>query len=142
MSAIKHGIAWNKGYEIGDEEVDLQHRTMFEKLSELVEACIDGSSKEKLGDMLGFLATYAVKHFEDEEAYQLKHKYPGYQQHKEVHEKFKVTVGELVERFNESGSSEQLSSDVNKIVVKWLIEHILGEDKKIGAYVKQMHASA
>jgi len=60
-----------------------------------------------------------------------------FKKHKKIHENFKATVGELVQRFEDSGSSENLSSDVNKILVRWLVNHIQKEDSKIGEHIKK-----
>jgi len=81
------------------------------------------------------LVNYTVQHFNDEEVLQIKCNYPEYEKHKQIHEDFKVTVTELIKRFNESGSSTNLCEDVKSIVIKWLVNHIMSEDKKISAYL-------
>ena len=133
-----YGLAWKDEYNLGHEWVDMQHRRLFELVGGLVASCVDGSDKEKLKGTLDFLVNYTVHHFDDEEAFQLKYNYPGYKSHKLIHDEFKATVGRLVERFTESGSSAELSSDVNKIVVRWLITHISREDKKIGDHIRNL----
>jgi len=45
-----------------------------------------------------------------------------------------------VRRFEKNASSEELSNDVNKIVVRWLIGHIQMEDKKIGKHIRSITA--
>jgi hemerythrin len=132
-----YGLAWKDEFNLGHDWVDMQHRRLFELVSGLVAACADGSDVIKLKGTLDFLVNYTVQHFDDEEALQLKYNYPGYEKHKLLHEDFKTTVGALVEKFTKSGSSAELSSDVNKIVVRWLINHIQREDKKIGEYIRR-----
>ena len=134
------GIKWNDSYKLGNEKVDGQHRQLFELLSGLVNSCEDGSELTKIQEALDFLVNYTIQHFNDEEALQIACGYPEYERHKELHEAFKVTVTDLVKRFVTSGSSFELSSDLNKIVVRWLISHIQGEDKKIGSYIKETTA--
>jgi len=140
MSVQNYGIAWDDRLKMGNEHVDSQHKRLFALVSELVGQCMDGSNAEKLKETLDFLVDYTVRHFYDEEAIQVLHNFPGYENHKQLHEDFKLTVGSLVERFAESGSSEELSSDVNKIVVRWLVSHIRQEDKKIGEYIRRVEA--
>jgi len=137
MGEMKYGIAWSDSYKLGEENVDSQHRKLFELLSDLVAACMDGSELEKVKETLDFLVGYTVQHFNDEEALQVMCGYPDYERHKQLHEDFKVTVGGLVKEFNESGSSTELSHDLNIIVVKWLVNHIQGEDKKIGKHIRE-----
>ena len=138
MSDVKHGLAWSKVYELGVEQIDAQHRRLFVLVSELTKACIDGVETEKLYETLDFLVNYTVQHFNDEEALQLKYNYPDYERHKQLHEDFKATVGGLVQEFVNSGSSAELSSNVNTIVVRWLIQHIQREDKKIGVHINSL----
>jgi len=138
MSEIVYGIAWNDIYKLGNSGVDAQHRRLFELVSELVSACIDGSSTEKLQSTLDFLVAYTVQHFYDEESLQVQYNYPGYLAHKRMHEDFKVEVGRLVDSFKANGSSAQLSDNVNKIIVRWLVRHIQREDKKIGEHIRNI----
>jgi len=101
-----------------------QHKKLFELVSNLICACIHGYDTEKLHETLNFLVNYTVQHFTDEEALQIEFKYPEYDKHKKLHEDFKVTVGGLVKVFKDNGSSVELSNNVNKIVVRWLVNHI------------------
>ena len=135
MNEIKYGMAWSKDFELGCGQVDTQHRRLFELVSELVSACMDGRDTHKLRETLDFLVTYTIRHFTDEEALQLSCNYPGYERHRQIHEDFKVTVGELVREFDQYGSTVELSNNVNKTVVKWLINHIQREDKRIGDHL-------
>ena len=86
------------------------------------------------------MVNYTVHHFYDEELLQVQYSFPDYARHKQLHDDFKKTVGELVQRFAESGSSEELSCDVNKVVVRWLTGHIRQEDKKIGEHMRRVAA--
>ena len=140
MNAQTHGIAWDDRLKLGNEQVDAQHKRLFELLSELVGQCIDGSNAEKLRETLDFLVNYTISHFYDEESIQVQYNFPEYRKHKQMHEDFKKVVGGLVQRFNESGSSKELSNDVNKVIVRWLISHIRQEDKKIGEHISRMTA--
>jgi len=139
MREIKHGIKWSKDLETGNPQVDSQHHRLFELVSDIIEACIDNTCELRLRETLEFLVEYTVQHFIDEEALQLQVKYPDYENHKKLHDDFTETVSGLVRQYLESGSSEELSSNVNKIVVHWLVDHIQYEDKKIGLYIHNMH---
>ena len=140
MDTQMQGIVWDERLKLDNEKVDSQHKRLFELLSELVKQCTDGCNVEKLRETLDFLSDYTVQHFYDEESLQIQYNFPGYTRHKQLHEDFKKVVGDLVQRFAESGSSKELSDDVNKIVVRWLISHIQQEDKKIGKHIQQMTA--
>ena len=132
------GVAWKDSYSLGNEQIDLQHKKLFELINGLVVACLEKRSQEKLQETLTFLGNYVVQHFYFEEELQLRHNYPERDRHIQLHKDFMQTVGELTAKFKKNGSSSKLSSDVNKIVVRWLINHILREDKKIGEYIRSV----
>jgi len=117
----------------------MQHKKIFELTTDLINTCEDGSSRENVRETLDFLIDYAARHFTDEENLQLEINYPGYGRHKKMHEEFKLRVSELVQRFIMKGSSDDLSNEVNNFLVRWLVNHIQKEDKKIGLY-KQKQA--
>ena len=116
--------------------VDTQHQRIFEQISSLVKSCEDGEDVEKLQETLDFLVNHTIRHFTDEEALQLEYGYPGYKRHKAMHDEFKAVVDGLVKRFKEGGSSAELSSDVNKTVIRWFVNHIRNEDKRISSHVR------
>ena len=133
---LECGLTWDESLLTGDTRVDMQHQEIFRRVGALLQACGDGSSARQLEDMLGFLASYAIQHFTDEEALQLEYGYPDYENHRQQHEDFKSTVGELAGRFHAGGSSEALCDDVNKFLVKWLTQHIRNEDKRLGEHIR------
>ncbi|MCL2705277.1 MAG: bacteriohemerythrin [Spirochaetaceae bacterium] len=136
INELDYGIAWNDSLITGNTIVDIQHQEIFRLVSDLVRFCEDGKDASKLKDTLVFLVNHAVRHFTDEEALQLEWGYPDYENHKKRHDDFKITIGELLQKFEKSGSSIELSQNVNKIVVKWLVNHIQQEDKKISDYIR------
>ena len=136
--SMKYGIAWNDSYKLGNDKVDEQHRTLFELVGSLAYACMEGREAETLMRTLDFLVNYTVQHFNDEEQLQIQFDFPDYERHKQLHEDFKLTVAGLVQRYKESASAEDLSNDVNRIVARWLVNHIQREDKKIGEHIRSV----
>jgi len=137
-SQLDHGVIWDDSLLLGNILVDIQHQKLFELATDLAAACRKGNSTEKLQETLEFLANYAIKHFTDEEALQIEYSYPNYERHKQIHNDFKTTIDDLVERFKSSGSSLELNSDINEIIVRWLVNHIKNEDKKISDYIRSI----
>ena len=138
MGEIKYGIAWSDDYKLGNGKVDAQHRRLFELVSDLVGSCVEGSGEEKVKEALDFLVDYTIQHFIDEEALQLEYGYPEYESHRQLHEEFKGTVGAMISEYENTGSSQELGDNVNKTIVRWLINHIQREDKKIADHIRKM----
>ena len=131
-----NGIVWDKKFEVGNNTVDRQHKSLCEMINNLILQCENGKAAETLQDTLAFLVDYTVFHFASEEALQIESGYPGYEEHKQIHEDFKETVADLVQRFEENGSSEELVKDIRETVIEWLTNHMQNEDTKIGNYIR------
>jgi hemerythrin-like metal-binding protein len=136
-NAWKNGVAWSKDLETGNDEIDSQHKQLFQLVSDLAEACANNGGAETLGESLDFLASYTVNHFMDEEALQLRYGYSGYEEHKKLHDEFRKTASELVALYKANGSAKELSGKVNSVIIRWLAQHIKREDSKIAAHIKK-----
>ena len=141
MNQVVKKIAWKDSYRLGHEQVDMQHKEIFEIVYILNNACVDGSGKAKLQETLRFLETYTIQHFYYEEELQLRYSFPEYDNHKKMHGAFAKTVDEVKSIFSENGSSVELSRRLNESLLSWLIHHIQREDTKIGKHIAESNAS-
>jgi len=128
-------IAWSEDYELGNNFVDSQHKRLFELVGNIGKTCLEGGDINSLSETLDFLLQYTVQHFSDEEALQLECDFPEYEYHKNLHDEFEASVIEKVSEFKKSGSTDELIETVNDFIITWLVNHILKEDMKIGAYL-------
>jgi len=133
----RYGLIWNKDLNTGNEKIDEQHKTLFNLVSDLIEANEKGESKIKASERLIFLAKYAVDHFLYEEKLMLETAYFGYGEHKKMHDDFKVTVNDLIDNYIANGTSDELAQTIDEVVISWLLSHIFREDKKIAVYIKE-----
>ena len=138
MAGLEESIAWDDNLLTGNALIDMQHKEIFARIGDFIRGCENGDDEENPEDILAFIANYTTRHFVDEEALQVEYGYPGYAQHKNEHEEFIATVDELAERFQANGLSYELSKDINKIVAKWLINHIKNEDKMMIEYIRSV----
>ena len=129
---------FDKSLETGNPAIDSQHRELINATNRLLSACSVGKGRTEIENTLKFLSDYIVKHFGDEEALQLKYKYPDYQVHKKLHEEFKATVRKIVAEYEETGATITLVSKVNSAVGGWLITHIKTIDKKLAEYIRSV----
>jgi hemerythrin-like metal-binding protein/PAS domain S-box-containing protein len=132
-----NGIVWDKKFELGNNTVDMQHKSLCEMINNLILQCEHGKAADTLHETLAFLVDYTVYHFENEEALQIKTGFPEYENHKKIHEGFKVTVSELVRRFDKNGSSDELVKDIRETVIAWLTNHMQNEDIRIGKHIRE-----
>ncbi len=126
-------IDWTTKNEVGVAEVDAQHKKLFELLNRLHESVVQGKEQSELYAILDELIEYTVVHFKTEEDLFLKYDYPGYQEHKGVHDALTRTALELQESLREG--SAVLSFELLDFLNTWLTEHTLGLDQQMGPFL-------
>ena len=129
---MKNIIAWKKNYEVGNIEIDSQHKT-FLKIIEKLQNAYENKLNDQL--LLGYvieLYKYAAYHFVSEENYMIEQQYPDYEEHKKLHDDL---LKELVDNIT-TFKIEYI--DVEKLIdfsLNWFIAHTTTIDKKIIEYI-------
>lgn len=134
-------MEWTQDLSVGVAEIDNQHKELINKVNVFFEKVNSPIGDKQVLELLDFLAGYVVTHFKDEEALQIKYKYPQYAQHKQVHEDFIKTVGGIRKDIEDSGFTVVTKTLVGSTLVNWLVLHISKMDKMVGAHIKSMTAT-
>ena len=134
-------MQWTDDMTVGVKKIDDQHKELFEKINDLVDAIRQHTCKYKISDVVKFLDDYIVFHFGEEEKYMQQHKYPGYPQHKAQHKLFMENFHELKKELpklegGKKPGSYDLSMETNQVVVDWILDHIASVDKELGEFLK------
>lgn len=127
-------MTWRDNFAIGIPQIDKQHKELCDQVDNLFAACTQGKGGEEVLKVLNFLASYTVRHFADEEAYQQKIKYPRFQEHKAKHTEFLNQVTKLKKEATENGTNISLVIKINQIISDWLINHIKMTDSDLKNY--------
>jgi hemerythrin len=127
---------WDKSLEIGNQQIDDQHKQLIEALNNFLRARDEKRSNDELKKSLNFLNDYTIKHFFEEEQLQRKYGYPDYENHKNLHAGLKKVVRDLQVQLLMKGPSESLFDDVKTRVGDWLVAHIKTQDTQIAVYLK------
>jgi hemerythrin len=123
--------------EIGVAKIDEQHRTLVDRLNELVEMGLKSISKEETQKTLDLLGAYVVEHFGDEEALQIQSGYPKYEEHKSLHQQFVNQFILLKKEFDANGNSVKFTMDLNSSIIDWIVRHIKRADVEFGKYYRE-----
>ncbi|WP_432734613.1 bacteriohemerythrin [Maridesulfovibrio sp. FT414] len=127
-------IEWHDGLKIGVEEIDNQHKELIRIVNEVLDKSKSGKEDAALDALFGQLREYAVYHFNSEEKYMEQIEYPYLAEQKRAHKELKGKVKQLQSaRFHKEHVSWEEAKD---LLARWLIEHLLHEDFKIGQFVK------
>lgn len=129
-------ILWTDALAVGIEEIDRQHKGLFEQVDRLLVAAQKGAGQEELGNLLDFLGRYVVEHFGTEERYMEQYGYPDAPEHRRQHAGFVQYYQDVRARIDRDGASLSTLLQVQKYVVDWLNNHIRKSDKALGAYLK------
>ena len=127
-------IEWTEDLATGSSEIDNQHKTIFIRINDMLEACKQGQGKAKVESLIAFLEEYVLSHFDEEERFMKKHSYPDYPAHKALHVEFIAQLVALKKQITTEGVGVHTVIATNQLVVNWFINHIRKVDTKLGAF--------
>lgn len=125
-------MLWNRTLETGIAKIDEQHKELFRQ----VDILVDRSQSERIPETLAFLGDYVIKHFRDEQAMHAASQYPRAEEHKKMHRDFVVKYQEMKKSYEGSGDKLTVVLNINKVVITWLKDHIMVQDKDFAQYYK------
>ncbi len=129
-------IEWTEDLATGVNEIDNQHKELFKRINNLLNACKEGKGRDETGKIIQFLDDYVITHFSAEEEYMRKYDYPGFTHHKAQHLEFMENFSKLKTQVEKEGPGVHLVVTINHMVVQWLQNHIKKVDKAMGAFLK------
>jgi hemerythrin len=134
--SIVKDIVWGEILSIGVDEIDEDHRKLVGIFNILNHAVKEGESPEYLAATLVELINCTVWHFSHEERLMLKYRYPETAEHKAEHQDLIKSAQELQQ---ELLRADQAVADEHIVFLeRWLTEHILTADGRLGAYLSQV----
>jgi len=130
-------VEWHEYLSVGVEEIDSQHRHLFDKFNAMLASCERGDSADEINRLFAFLGAYVITHFSDEERLMQRLGFPDYPRHRDLHQAFTLQVAALKDRLINEGPTPSLVATLCLTINGWLIEHISGIDRAIGKFVKE-----
>lgn len=124
-------MEWSADLEIGVEQIDEQHRRFFDFVNDLQDA-----AEADLEEKLEFLKSYALEHFDAEEAFMEAHEYPRLNEHAQLHVEFIRQYSDMVREFREFGSPGPELARIRELAETWLVKHITRADADYAKYTR------
>ncbi len=128
-------FSWQKDYEIGVDEIDLEHKSIIDNYEKLYHYMITGKGHDYYDEMVQFLEKYVNEHFVHEELFQKSINYDQMAEHAEHHRLFKEKVFGIIANQKEKEVTNMDLVRINLFLKDWLLHHILVEDAKIGIFL-------
>jgi hemerythrin len=119
---------------IGVESIDNEHKRLIKIANAIIKISNESRSKDQLIHAISYLREYTVVHFQNEEHYMESIHYPGLAEHRQEHAKLKLVVKDYQATLYHAESLDGI--DVLSFIKSWLLEHVLGSDMRIKAYIK------
>ncbi|MDQ6979006.1 MAG: bacteriohemerythrin [Mariprofundaceae bacterium] len=125
-------IVWKDEWCTGEDDVDKQHRVLFQYLADLEAHMSAGDVNERyVKNLLTNLGIFTRSHFCYEEICMRTHRCSVASQNKEQHIKLLAAYTQYVKRFEAEGLSEDLIQKLHDFLYSWLVNHILKIDTKL-----------
>ncbi len=124
-------ITWKDEYSLGIENIDQQHKKLFEIAGRAYELLKDQhylDKYDKIIEILDELKEYTVYHFNQEEEYMKSINYKKILSHKVQHDDFVEKVNNVDFRHIDDNQDKYITETLD-FVLNWIQQHILGTDK-------------
>ncbi|WP_169304183.1 bacteriohemerythrin [Deferribacteres bacterium DY0037] len=127
-------MPWTKEMELGVKIFDDQHKKLVQMINDLYDTMQQNKGADALLKILNDLVEYTVYHFDNEEEMFAKYNYSRQKEHIKIHTDLKNTAVELREKI--LAGEAVVGFNVIRFLEDWLMNHILGEDKKYAELFK------
>jgi len=129
-------IVWGQVLSVEVDEIDEDHRKLLDIFNILNHSLIDGESPDYLTAVLEELINCTIWHFSHEERLMLKYGYNEIEEHKAMHQELIKNAKELQHKILQA--DKPIADEDVVFLERWLIEHILTDDMRLGAYLSQV----
>jgi hemerythrin len=129
-------LKWSEEFATGSPVVDAQHRMLIDKINELEHLLREAPlSKSACDDLLGFLSSYAARHFIVEEECMARYRCPAHQKNKQAHKAFLAVFARFKDRYLSEGPTPELLRSLQTAASEWIQYHILTVDVELKACI-------
>lgn len=132
-------LKWKEQYSTGVWWQDKQHKELFDRLGMLLDALEHSRVREDISSLFEFLESYAIRHFNSEEASMERTGYSGRRAHSGEHRRFLQELAALKSEFEEAATLA-LIIKVQRQLAEWFVSHIGNMDKSLGAFLRAQEA--
>ena len=121
-------VEWTEAMSVGSSTLDTHHQMIFDCLNALHPLLDAPGRDEEVRAVLAKLEDFVLVHFSEEEQAMKKAGYPHWKDHKELHDRMYEKVFNLKADVEHGRALDAVH--LFELVNDWLVQHIMGEDKK------------
>jgi hemerythrin len=120
----------------GIEDVDAQHRILFELANDVVETSDEKKGRAFFERTSTFLKEYVAYHFASEEMVMLEHHYPKAEAHSQRHASLRAELATLVLDPNAAGSVKKINAQLCFFIEDLVVQHVRTWDREMAAFYR------
>lgn len=128
---------WSSDLKLGIPVIDRQHHQLVNKLEELLTVIHQGKDYKQIRGLAAFLQRYTLEHFQTEEGYMRKFKYPQVAEHTLTHNAFQDSVVKVKEFVQTHPTSQEAIQIVESTMLRWYVEHITSMDQEFARFLRE-----
>ncbi|KPA15661.1 Hemerythrin-like metal-binding protein [Candidatus Magnetomorum sp. HK-1] len=117
-------LIWLPAYQVGEPEIDLQHKKLFKMINALQSEYESGNNKTNIQNILEEMGNYLNTHFSCEEGYLKNH--PNLAKHRKEHWMFVEKTMKYTRDFDANDAIFEY--DILDFLKRWLVNHVLNTD--------------
>ncbi len=131
-------IKWDSSLAVGHEEIDAQHRELFDFVGELVEAILANRGYTQIQRIIEFLDGYIVRHFVTEERCMKENNYPFLELQINEHRRFSDYFVNLKQEISKDFDKRRnfLLFRIQILLIDWLVNHTSKLDRHFGRFLR------
>jgi len=127
-------LVWSEKLSMGMKDIDEQHKHFIDIINMTKDAVDAGASREAQKKVLDDLVGYGRYHFETEERYFAKFKYPLAREHMAEHARL---LEQVISFYNRFEAGEDVALELLAFLKSWLTDHLQKHDMKYSEYFKE-----
>jgi hemerythrin len=130
---MKNLFDWMEEYGLGIDNIDTQHRQLFDIANRLWDELRPGDLEEVLMDIY----RHTRQHFRDEEQFMKDMGYPELEGHRRQHDALLAQFNELSAKVVKDPA--QLSA-LQTFLADWIADHTLNQDQRLHRFIEKSGA--
>jgi hemerythrin len=128
-------LTWTEDLAVGYGLIDDQHKELFSRYNNLLQACREGKGRATIAPLLDFLADYVTSHFAEEERFMERYAFPERAEHMQQHRELIRQVNEVRKELQENGATILVTATISQTLLDWLLKHVRQTDVKLGRFL-------
>lgn len=135
-------IQWTQQLSVGVEQIDEEHRELFDRVNRLLEAMAKAKARDELAPLVAFLSDYVSTHFGGEQRLMQQYRYPDTAEHLAQHAYFVGEFKALAAELDKGGPTALVTIKLNRLLCDWLRDHVGTTDRKVGEFLRSAGMTA